>query len=191
MPQAVVFPKTHEDVVFITQLCNQYEISMVPRGLGSGAVGGAVPIKQGIVVSMLRMQDIIKIDPSNRVMIAQPGVTNFAIQQAAKAHGLFWAPDPGSREFCSLGGNLSHNSSGPRAIKYGTTRENTLGLIAVTGAGDTITTGAYTTKSVVGYDLTRLLIGSEGYLGDDNTSHFKIITLAEQANDFTCYIPQY
>jgi D-lactate dehydrogenase len=177
MPQAVVFPKTHEDVVFITALCNEYEVSMVPRGLGSGAVGGAVPIQEGIVVCLLRMQDILTIDTANRVMIAEPGVTNFAIQQALYDKGLFWAPDPGSREFCSLGGNLAHNSSGPRAIKYGTVRENTLGLTAVTGAGDTITTGAYTSKSVVGYDLTRLLIGSEGTLATITQATLKLLPL--------------
>ncbi len=180
MPLAVVFPKTHEEVVLITQLCNEYEISLVPRGLGSGAVGGAVPLKSSIVMSLVRMQDILQIDTENRVMVAQPGVTNFAIQQAAKEKGLFWAPDPGSREFCTLGGNLAHNSSGPRAIKYGTTRENTLALTAVTGAGLTIHTGAYTSKSVVGYDLTRLLIGSEGTLATVTQATLKLLPLPQK-----------
>lgn len=177
LPQAVVFPHTHEDVEKITDLCNEYRTVLVPRGLGSGAVGGAVPIKPSIVMSMSRMNQIISIDPMNRVMIAEPGITNFAIQQAAKEHGLFWAPDPGSREFCSLGGNLAHNSSGPRAIKYGTVRENTLALTAVTGGGDMIHTGAYTHKSVVGYDLTRLLIGSEGTLATITQATLKLLPL--------------
>ncbi len=180
MPLAVVFPSTHEEVVAITRLCNEYHIAMVPRGLGSGAVGGAVPVTPSIVVSLARMRNIIAIDPLNRVMIVEPGITNLEIQQAAKAHGLFWAPDPGSREFCSLGGNLAHNSSGPRAIKYGTTRENTLGLKAVTGSGETITTGAYTSKSVVGYDLTRLLIGSEGTLATITQATLKLLPLASE-----------
>jgi D-lactate dehydrogenase len=180
MPEAVVFPNHHDDVVFITRLCNEYEIPIVPRGLGSGAVGGAVPINGGIVMSMTRMNNIIAIDKENRVLIAQPGITNFAIQQAAAEHGLFWAPDPGSREFCSLGGNLAHNSSGPRAIKYGTVRENVLALSAVTGSGDTIHTGAYTSKSVVGYDLTRLLIGSEGTLATITEATLKLLPLPKK-----------
>jgi D-lactate dehydrogenase len=180
MPETVVFPKTHDDVAFITRLCNEYEIALVPRGAGSGAVGGAVPINGGIVMSMMRMHNIVSIDHDNRVMIAQPGVTNLAIQIAAKKYNLFWAPDPGSREYCSLGGNLAHNSSGPRAIKYGTVRENTLGLTAVTGAGFTITTGAYTTKHVVGYDLTRLLIGSEGTLATITEATLKLLPLPQK-----------
>ncbi|MFA6038177.1 MAG: FAD-linked oxidase C-terminal domain-containing protein [Legionellales bacterium] len=180
MPDAVVFPQSHEDVVFITRLCNEYKIPMVARGLGSGTVGGALPIQAGIVMSMVRMNEIISLDTANRVMIAQPGITNFAIQTAAGKHGLFWAPDPGSREFCSLGGNLAHNASGPRAIKYGTVRENVLALKAVTGEGNTINTGAYTTKSVVGYDLTRLLIGSEGTLATITQATLKLLPLPQK-----------
>jgi D-lactate dehydrogenase (quinone) len=180
MPKAVVFPGTHEDVVYITQLCNQYHIKLVPRGLGSGAVGGAVPLDNALVMSMTRMQKIITLDVANRIMIAEPGITNFAIQEAAKAQGLFWAPDPGSREFCTLGGNLAHNSAGPRAIKYGTVRENTLALTAVTGAGLTIHTGACTNKSVVGYDLTRLLIGSEGTLATITQATLKLLPLPSE-----------
>lgn len=180
MPDAVVFPKTHEDVIFITRLCNEYKIPFVARGLGSGAVGGALPVQGGIVMSMVRMNEIISIDVENRVMIAQPGITNFAIQEACAKHNLFWAPDPGSREFCSLGGNLSHNSSGPRAIKYGTVRENVLALTAVTGEGNTIHTGAYTSKSVVGYDLTRLLIGSEGTLATITQATLKLLPLPQK-----------
>lgn len=180
MPDAVVFPHNHDDVVFITRLCNEYQIPIVPRGLGSGAVGGAIPINGGIIMSMVRMNKIISIDKENRVMIAQTGISNLEIQQAASKEGLFWAPDPGSREFCTLGGNLAHNSAGPRAIKYGTVRENVLGLKAVTGNGDTIHTGAYTTKSVVGYDLTRLLIGSEGTLATMTEATLKLLPLPEK-----------
>jgi len=111
------------------------------------------------------MDRILEVDGDNRLMVVQPGVTNQAVQQAAAKAGFFWAPDPTSSAVCTVGGNLACNSAGPRAVKYGTPRENTLGLRAVTGDGREFRTGVFTTKGVVGYDLTRLLIGSEGTLG--------------------------
>jgi len=103
-------------------------------------------------------------EADNRLIVVEPGVTNQAVQDAAAGHGFFWPPDPTSAAFCTVGGNLAFNAAGPRAVKYGTCRENVLGLRAVTGAGEEIRTGVYTTKGVVGYDLTRLLVGSEGTL---------------------------
>jgi D-lactate dehydrogenase len=111
--------------------------------------------------------------------VVQPGVTNQAVQEAAAAHGFFWPPDPTSAAFCTVGGNLAYNSAGPRAVKYGTPRENTLGLRAVTGSGAEIRTGVYTTKGVVGYDLTRLLIGSEGTLAVITEATLKLTPLPE------------
>jgi D-lactate dehydrogenase len=110
------------------------------------------------------MNRILAIDPANRIARVEPGVTNQQLQDALEPHGFFWPPDPTSAAVSTIGGNLAYNSAGPRAIKYGTPRENTLGLVAVTGAGERIRTGVCTTKGVVGYDLTRLLIGSEGTL---------------------------
>jgi D-lactate dehydrogenase len=115
------------------------------------------------------------VDPANRFMRVESGVTNQAVQETALTHGFFWAPDPTSSAFCTVGGNLALNAAGPRAIKYGTTRENVLGLRAVTGAGDEINTGVYTTKGVVGYDLTRLIIGSEGTLAVITEATLKLI----------------
>ena len=112
-------------------------------------------------------------------MIVEPGVTNQAIQQAAAEHGFFWPPDPTSASICTVGGNLAYNSAGPRAVKYGTPRENTLGLTCITGSGETLKTGANTTKSVVGYDLTRLIIGSEGTLAIISQATLKLTPLAE------------
>ena len=103
-------------------------------------------------------------DPANRLAVVEPGVINDSLQLAAAEHGFFWPPDPTSAAVCTIGGNLAYNAAGPRAVKYGTPRENTLGLKAVTGSGSVIRTGVMTTKGVVGYDLTRLIIGSEGTL---------------------------
>src|SRR3569832_1736653 len=136
-------------------------------------------LRDGVVLSLERMDRILAIDPANRVMVAEPGVTNQAVQDAAAQHGFFWPPDPTSAAFCSVGGNLAYNSAGPRAVKYGTPRENTLGLRAVTGAGAEIRTGVYTTKGVVGYDLTRLLIGSEGTLAVITEATLKLTPLPE------------
>ncbi|MBT7307016.1 MAG: FAD-binding protein [Gammaproteobacteria bacterium] len=164
LPDAVVLPSSPAQVVEIVKLCNQHRIPLTTRGRGSGTSGAAVPSQQGIVLSTERMRRIIKIEPDNRLMVVEPGITNQEVQQAAAEHGFFWPPDPGSSAFCSVGGNIACGSAGPRAVKYGTVRENILGLKAVTGNGDSIRTGTETTKWAVGYDLTRLLIGSEGTL---------------------------
>jgi len=129
------------------------------------------------MLSMLRMDSIIEINRDNRLMVVQPGVTNQAVQDAAAEQGFFWPPDPTSASVCTIGGNLAYNSAGPRAVKYGTPRENTLALKAVTGAGETLHTGVRTTKGVVGYDLTRLLIGSEGTLAIITEATLKLTPL--------------
>ncbi len=179
LPGAVVFPTTHEQARDIVHLCNRATLPIVPRGRGTGTTGAAVPVQGGLVVSLERMDRILAVDPANRVMVVQPGVTNQQVQTAAAEHGFFWPPDPTSAAFCTIGGNLAYNSAGPRAVKYGTPRENTLGLRAITGAGEEIWTGVYTTKGVVGYDLTRLLIGSEGTLAIITEATLKLTPLPE------------
>ena len=176
---AVVLPCSHQQVVDTVKLCNQYSISITARGAGTGTTGASVPAEDSIVLSTEKMNTIIKVDPDNRVMVVEPGVSNQAIQVAAAEHGFFWPPDPTSSSVCTVGGNLAYNSAGPRAVKYGTPRENTLGLNCVTGAGESLKTGAYTTKSVVGYDLTRLIIGSEGTLAMITEATLKLTPLAE------------
>jgi len=176
-PLAVIFPKTEDQVQQITCACNQYNIPLIARGRGTGTTGATVPVSGGIIISFERMNKIIKMDADNRSINVQPGVTNLEVQQCAAEHGLFWAPDPTSAAFCSVGGNLAYNSAGPRAVKYGTCRENTLGLRAITGNGDIIKCGTYTTKGVVGYDLTRLIIGSEGNLALITEATLKLLPL--------------
>ena len=178
-PQAVIFPLNHEQVVSVIQLCNQYQIALTARGRGTGTTGASVPLNAGVVLSTEKMNQIIKLDPANRYIVVEPGVTNQHVQDAAKQHGFFWAPDPTSAAYCSVGGNLAYNSAGPRAVKYGTPRDNVFGLHAVTGMGESIRTGVFTTKGVVGYDLTRLLIGSEGTLAIITQATLKLTPLPE------------
>lgn len=163
-PDVVTFATSLEQVQQTIHLCNRFNTPLVARGRGTGTTGGSIPLRGGLVLSLERMDRILEVDPANRFMRVQSGVTNQTVQETALAHGFFWAPDPTSSAFCTVGGNLALNAAGPRAVKYGTTRDNVLGLRAVTGAGDEINTGVYTTKGVVGYDLTRLIIGSEGTL---------------------------
>jgi len=178
----VVLPETAEQITEIIKLCKQSNLPLIARGKGTGTTGATVPTKGGIILSTERMNKIISINPDDRYIVVQPGVTNEEVQLAAKEHGFFWPPDPTSSAFCTVGGNLAYNSAGPRAVKYGTPRENTLGLEAVTGDGKILRCGVYTTKGVVGYDLTRLLIGSEGTLAIITEATLKLTPLAESKN---------
>lgn len=177
LPDAVAFPETHEEVLALVRLCNRHDVPLVPRGRGTGTTGAAVPVHGGLVVSTERMTRILRFAPGDRLMVVEPGVTNQAVQDAAANAGFFWPPDPTSAAFCTIGGNLAYNSAGPRAVKYGTPRENVLGLRAVTGGGEEIRTGVGTSKGVVGYDLTRLLIGSEGTLAIITEATLKLTPL--------------
>jgi D-lactate dehydrogenase len=179
LPQAVAFATTHEQVLKIVRLCNQHQVPLTARGRGTGTTGATVPLQGGLVLSLERMNKIHRVDPDNRLMIVEPGVTNRVVQDVAAEHGFFWPPDPTSAAFCSVGGNLAYNSAGPRAVKYGTPRENTLGLRAVTGHGEELRSGTHTSKGVVGYDLTRLLIGSEGTLAIITEAVLKLTPLPE------------
>ncbi len=165
LPEGVVFPKTKGAVQTLVHLCQEFQIPLTARGRGTGTPGGAVPLAGGIILSFEAMDAILHFDPANKTMHVQAGVLNGSVQTLAATHGLFWAPDPSSQAYCTVGGNLAYNSAGPRALKYGTPRENTLGLLAIDGRGRLLRTGTNTTKGAVGYDLTRLFIGSEGTLG--------------------------
>lgn len=178
-PQAVAFATEADQVQALVDACRSHLIPLVTRGRGTGTTGATVPDQGGVVLSLERMNRILEVDPDNRMMVVEPGVTNQAVQDAAAEHGFFWPPDPTSAAYCTVGGNLAYNSAGPRAVKYGTPRENTLGLTAVTGSGRLLRTGVYTTKGVVGYDLTRLLIGSEGTLGIITQATLRLTPLAE------------
>jgi len=179
LPDVVLFPTSEEEIITVIRLCNHFSIPALARGRGTGTTGAAVPIYHGLVISLEHMNRIIEVDAANRVMVVEPGVLNSEVQEAAARFGFFWPPDPSSSATCSIGGNLACNAAGPRAIKYGSCRENTLGLRAITGSGECIKTGTYTTKGVVGYDLTRLIIGSEGTLALITQATLKLIPLPE------------
>ena len=180
LPQAVCFARQPDQVGDLVRECRVHGTPLITRGRGTGTTGATVPLHGGIVLSMERMRSTLTIDPDNRLARVSPGFTNQELQQAAAEHGFFWPPDPTSAAVSTIGGNLAYNSAGPRAVKYGTPRENTLGLRAITGAGERLKTGVATTKGVVGYDLTRLLIGSEGTLAIFTEATLKLTPLAER-----------
>jgi D-lactate dehydrogenase len=186
-PDAVVFPSAELEVQAILTLCNRYAIPVTPRGRGTGTAGGSLPERGGIAMSLERMLRIVAVDPANRVIVAEPGVLNESVQNAVRPYGFFWPPDPSSAAYSSIGGNLATSAGGPHAVKYGTTRDHVLGLRGVTGAGEVIRTGCYTTKGVVGYDLTRLLIGSEGTLAVITEATLKLTPLPQARAGVTAY----
>ena len=163
-PEAVVFARAPAQVRDLVRFCRDRRVALTARGLGTNTTGAAVPVRGGIVLSTERMNRLLELDPEERCARVEPGLLNQELQDAAAAHGLLWGPDPSSAPFCTVGGNLACNAAGPRALRYGTARDNTLRLRAVTGAGELLTAGSAARKSVVGLDLLRLLIGSEGTL---------------------------
>lgn len=161
---AVVFPATTEEVAAIVRLCAEYRIPIVPRGAGTGYTGGAVPTQGGVVLSLERMNRILEIDEANLIAIVEPNVITGDLQDAVEKLGLFYPPDPASLRQSVIGGNVAECAGGPRAFKYGTTKQYVLGLEAVLPTGEIVETGGKVVKNVVGYDLTHLLVGSEGTL---------------------------
>lgn len=187
VPEVVIFPRTTAQVADALALCNAHGVPLVPRGRGTGTAGGSLPEKGGVVMSLERMRRILRMDPANRLMEVEPGVLNSEVQDAARAHGYFWPPDPSSSAYCSVGGNLATCAAGPHAVKYGVTRDHVLGLEAVTGKGEIIHTGGRTTKRVVGYDLTRLLVGSEGTLAVVTRAILKLTPLPQATSGMTAH----
>src|SRR5688500_9750336 len=163
-PDLVVIPGTTEEISAVARLCNEHRVPLVVRGAGTGYTGVAVPTRRGVVLSMERLNRILEIDQSNLLAIVEPNVITGDLQRAVEEVGLFYPPDPASLETSSIGGNVAECAGGPRAFKYGTTKRYVLALEAVLPAGEIIRTGSKAVKNVVGYDLTQLLVGSEGTL---------------------------
>lgn len=164
-PDGVILPGTSEEVSRIMQLANRDRFPVTPRGAGTNICGGSVAKEGGLVMAFHRMNRILEIDPDNRCAVVQPGVVNADLQKAAARQGLLYPPDPASMFVSTIGGNVALNAGGPRGVKYGTTKDYLLGLEVVLPKGDMIRTGGKTLKNVTGYDLTRLMCGSEGTLG--------------------------
>ena len=165
LPSVVLKPSSAEEISSIIKLANKYSIPVTPRGAGTGLSGGALPVKGGIVISMERLNKIISIDERNFQAVVESGVITQVFQEAVISKGLFYPPDPSSRGSCFLGGNLAESSGGPKAVKYGVTKDYVLNLEAVLPTGEIIWTGANVLKNATGYNLTQLMIGSEGTLG--------------------------
>jgi glycolate oxidase len=184
MPAAVVFPGSAAEICSIMELANQELFPVIPRGAGTGMTGGALPVEGGLVLVTSRLNNILEIDSVNQVAVVEPGVITGKFQAAVKNEGLFYPPDPASRDFCTMGGNVAECSGGPSAVKYGVTRDYVLGLEVILPDGRLIHTGVRTAKGVVGYDFTRLFIGSEGTLGVVSKIIVRLLALPTHTRTF-------
>lgn len=186
-PEVVLRPKTVSQISEIMKLANAMRIPVTVRGAGTGLSGAALPVYGGIVISMERFNKILQIDERNLQATVEPGVINYVFQEEVKKLGLFYPPDPASWGSCSLGGNVAHSSGGPKAVKYGTTRDYVLNIEMVLPNGEVILTGANTLKYSTGYNLTHLMIGSEGTLGIITKIVFRLIPLPK--HDLLMLVP--
>ena len=176
-PDVVLRPRSPEEISSILKICNRDLIPVTPRGAGTGLSGGAIPHLGGVVISTDRMNTILLIDERNLQVITEPGVITEVLQNAVKEKGLFYPPDPSSRGSCFIGGNIAENSGGPKAVKYGVVRDYVLNLEMVLPNGEIIWTGANVLKNSTGYNLTQLIVGSEGTLGIVTKIVLKLIPL--------------
>ncbi|HEY0004329.1 MAG TPA: FAD-linked oxidase C-terminal domain-containing protein [Pyrinomonadaceae bacterium] len=178
-PEAVVLPRTAEEIAAIVRLANEARFPVTARGGGVGYTGGAVPVEGGIVIGTDRMNEIKEIRPDDLYVVTEPGVKTYALQQRVEQEGLFYPPDPASYKDSFIGGNIAENAGGMRSAKYGVTKHYVLGLEVVTPTGEIIRTGGRTSKNVVGFDLTGLICGSEGMLGIITEATLRLLPLPE------------
>ncbi|MEH7331972.1 glycolate oxidase subunit GlcD [Neobacillus drentensis] len=179
LPDAIVSPRNSQEVAEIVKICNEYKTPIVPRGSGTNLCGGTCPTEGGIVILFKHLNNILEIDEDNLTVTVQPGVITLDMTNAVEAKGLFFPPDPGSMKISTIGGNINENSGGLRGLKYGVTRDYVIGLEVVVPNGDIIRTGGKLAKDVAGYDLTRLMVGSEGTLGIITEATLKLIPMPE------------
>lgn len=179
-PEAVVLPASTDEVAEVVRVAARHGLPVTPRGAGTGLSGGAVPCG-GIALSLARMNRIVEVDRRNLLAVVEPGVVTADLQREVEAMGLFYPPDPASGRVCTIGGNIAENAGGPRCFKYGVTRDYVLGLEVVLADGRVLRTGGRTVKNVSGYDLTRLMVGSEGTLGVVTQATLRLIPKPESA----------
>ncbi len=189
LPQVVLKPNSPEEVSRILKHCNERNICVTPSGARTGLSGGAIPLHGGVAMSMEKFDRILKIDEDNHQVTVEPGVITQVLQEAVKEKGLFYPPDPASKGSCFIGGNVSENSGGPKAVKYGVTNEYVLNLEVVLPNGEIIWTGANVLKNATGYSLTQLMVGSEGTLGVITKIVLKLIP--HPTHDLLMLVPFY
>ncbi|MBM4374208.1 MAG: FAD-binding protein [Deltaproteobacteria bacterium] len=187
LPDLAVLASSPEDVATTLRLASLHEVPVTPRAAGTGKSGGAVPVCGGIALSVLGMRQIEEIDVREQLAVVGPGVILKDLHDAVEAEGLFYPPDPNSLASCALGGNLAENAGGPRAFKYGVTRDYTLGLEVVTASGERLAVGRRTRKGVTGYDLTALLVGSEGTLAVTTRATVRLLRRPEATVTLLAY----
>jgi glycolate oxidase len=178
-PDMVAFPSSAEEVSQILKLANRHLFPVIPRGQGTGLTGGSIPLNGGVVLVFTRMNKIIEIDTRNLIAVVEPGVVTYIFQEEVAKYGLCYPPDPASYKYSSIGGNVAECAGGPNSLKYGVTRDYVIGLEVVVPTGAILNVGVRTMKGVVGYDLTRLFVGSEGTLGVITKINLKLIPLPE------------
>src|SRR6476661_5287701 len=177
LPDVVLKPRTAEEISAILKICNQHKIPVTPRGAGTGLSGGALPHLGGVLLSTERMNKILAIDERNLQVTTEPGIITEVLQMELRERGLFYPPDPSSRGSCFIGGNISENSGGPKAVKYGVVKDYVLNLEVVLPTGEIMWTGSNVLKNSTGYQLTQLIVGSEGTLGIVTKIVLKLIPL--------------
>ena len=177
LPDVVALPRSTSSVSALLRYANEHRIPVTARGAGYGYVGGCVPARGGIAVSLMRMNRIKEINALDFVAVVQPGVITQKLQEAVEKRGLYYPPDPASRADCTIGGNIATNAGGPRCLRYGVTRDYVLGLEVVLADGSVARVGSRTHKNKTGFDLTRLFVGSEGLLGVVTEATLKLLPL--------------
>ncbi|MFZ9262337.1 MAG: FAD-binding oxidoreductase [Chitinophagaceae bacterium] len=187
LPQVALRPRTAAEISQIMKICNQHKLAVTPRGAGTGLSGGALPHLGGVLIATDRLNTIIEIDERNLQVTTEPGVITEILQNALKEKGLFYPPDPSSKGSCFIGGNIAENSGGPKAVKYGVVRDYVLNLEVVLPTGEIIWTGCNVLKNSTGYNLTQLMVGSEGTLGIVTKIVLKLIPLPK--HDLLMLVP--
>ncbi len=190
LPDMVAHPSGSQEISQLLKLANEIHFPVIPRGAGTGLTGGALAVDGGLVLTTRRMNRILEIDKDSLTAWVEPGVFNGDLQTAAAAHGLFFPPDPASMEYSTLGGNAAENAGGARAVKYGVTRDYVMALEVVMPTGEIVHTGSASIKSVTGYDLTRLMVGSEGTLGIITRILLKLVPLPETVGTMLAGFPE-
>jgi len=163
-PRAVVVPETAEEIIAVVRWCHEREVPFVARGSGTSLSGGSLPVEDGIVITLNRLNRILEVDPIDRVAVVEPGVINLDVSRAAEQYGLHYAPDPSSQSICTIGGNVAFNSGGAHCLKYGMTSNHVIGMKAVLATGEVVEFGGRS-REQIGPDLTGLFCGSEGLFG--------------------------